>query len=70
MERYRVAYEYKYIEGNNGCTYKRASGFKFKEKALAKFKDLQENPQKYLFSERCKLVSVKFMTIITEEVKF
>ena len=72
-EKYSVRYEYQHK--NNYCEhreihkYRGGSGFKNKEKALKRFKDIQEHPNEYMAdSDNSKMLSVRFITIITAEI--
>jgi len=73
-ERYIVSYEYRvfYKSGDKEESYtnKKGSGFKNKENAMKRFKDIKENPNNYASGNDIKHLNVKFITVITDEFEF
>lgn len=68
-ERYRISYEYERSYGD-GRTYKNKEGigFKHKENALKKLRDIKENLYSYMCGDNNRMLSLKFITITTEEI--
>lgn len=71
-ERYRVSYEYEHRNNYPGhkeiYKYKEGIGFKHKENALKKLRDIKENPDSYMCGHNNRMLSLKFITITTEEI--
>jgi len=73
-ERYIVSYEYKVFYKSRdkieSYTNKKGSGFKNKDNAMKRYNDIKENPNDYAYGDDIKFLSVKFITVSTEEFKF